>query len=240
MGKNEKTMLGRSLVKHMNQVAQQNKEKGRMYNKQNKKVLESVTEVTDIEAVLEQAEESERLFSSENPFANVFNMDKGSNSKLTAEDRKREEALHASSLRVPRRPAWHARMSADELDANETQSFLVWRRNLASLEENENLVLTPFEKNLDIWRQLWRVLERSDLLVMVVDARDPVYGHPKLVWVWKLCMATQNSPFSFTLTLSGDPGTFANISDVPAFSPFNQYLLNLQQTDSQNKRISYQ
>uniref|UniRef100_A0A7N1A4J1 CP-type G domain-containing protein n=1 Tax=Kalanchoe fedtschenkoi TaxID=63787 RepID=A0A7N1A4J1_KALFE len=175
MGKNEKTMLGRSLVKHMNQVAQQNKEKGRTYNKQNKKVLESVTEVTDIEAVLEQAEESERLFSSENPIANVFNMDKGSNSKLTAEDRKREEALHASSLRVPRRPAWHAKMSADELDANERQSFLVWRRNLASLEENENLVLTPFEKNLDIWRQLWRVLERSDLLVMVVDARDPLF-----------------------------------------------------------------
>lgn len=32
------------------------------------------------------------------------------------------------------------------------------------LEENENLVLTPFEKNLLIWRQLWRVLERSDLV----------------------------------------------------------------------------
>ena len=32
------------------------------------------------------------------------------------------------------------------------------------LEENEKLVLTPFEKNLDIWRQLWQVLERSDLV----------------------------------------------------------------------------
>lgn len=32
------------------------------------------------------------------------------------------------------------------------------------LEENEKLLLTPFEKNLDIWRQLWRVLERSDLV----------------------------------------------------------------------------
>lgn len=36
----------------------------------------------------------------------------------------------------------------------------VWFR----LEENEKLVLTPFEKNLDMWRQLWRVLERSDLV----------------------------------------------------------------------------
>lgn len=83
------------------------------------------------------------------------------------------------------------------------------------LEENDSLVLTPFEKNLDIWRQLWRVVERSDLvcfftycgflvfensilmlhaytfnicfvkkitnlatilqLVMVVDARDPLF-----------------------------------------------------------------
>lgn len=66
-------------------------------------------------------------------------------------------------------------MSADELHANETQHFLTWRRSLARLEENKKLVLTPFEKNLDIWRQLWRVVERSDLLVMVVDSRDPLF-----------------------------------------------------------------
>ncbi|KAK4482755.1 hypothetical protein RD792_009923 [Penstemon davidsonii] len=73
------------------------------------------------------------------------------------------------------RPPWNAKMSVEELDSNENESFLEWRRSLARLEENENLVLTPFEKNLDIWRQLWRVLERSDLLVMVVDARDPLF-----------------------------------------------------------------
>jgi ribosome biogenesis GTPase A len=28
-------------------------------------------------------------------------------------------------------------------------------------------VLTPFEKNLEVWRQLWRVLERSDVVVQV-------------------------------------------------------------------------
>ena len=32
------------------------------------------------------------------------------------------------------------------------------------LEENDKIVLTPFEKNIDIWRQLWRVVERSDLV----------------------------------------------------------------------------
>jgi hypothetical protein len=35
---------------------------------------------------------------------------------------------------------------------------------LCRLEENDKLVLTPFEKNIDIWRQHWRVLERSDLV----------------------------------------------------------------------------
>jgi len=35
------------------------------------------------------------------------------------------------------------------------------------LEDNEKLVLTPFEKNLDIWRQLWRVLERCDLVCVL-------------------------------------------------------------------------
>jgi large subunit GTPase 1 len=57
-------------------------------------------------------------------------------------------------------------MNVEKLDANEKQAFLTWRRKLASLEENEKLVLTPFEKNLDIWRQLWRVLERSDLVCL--------------------------------------------------------------------------
>ena len=78
------------------------------------------------------------------------------------DQQKIEEALHASSLRVPRRfvflslfltkfmqvllwkfgcaackslscfrPPWNARMSAEELDDNERQSFLIWRRSLA-------------------------------------------------------------------------------------------------------------
>lgn len=181
MGKGEKTGLGRALVKHHNQMIQESKEKGRFYRGQNKKVLESVTDVNDIDAVIEQADEAHRFFSDKNPPVNLLiNLDSSSStSGMTPEERReqqeKEEALHASSLRVPRRPPWNSKMSVEELDDNERQAFLAWRRSLASLEENENLVLTPFEKNLDIWRQLWRVVERSDLLVMVVDARDPLF-----------------------------------------------------------------
>lgn len=51
-------------------------------------------------------------------------------------------------------------MSVDQLDLNERKAFLEWRRGLAELQEDENLLLTPFEKNLEVWRQLWRVIER--------------------------------------------------------------------------------
>ena len=36
------------------------------------------------------------------------------------------------------------------------------------------MLLTPFERNLEVWRQLWRVVERSHLIVQIVDARNPL------------------------------------------------------------------
>lgn len=178
MGKNDKTGLGRALVKKHNHMVQQAKEKGRL---QRKKVLESVTEVTDIETVIENAEEAELLFNADHPTPSLpIDLDGGSSADgRTLEEKRRqqqsEEELHASSIRVPRRPSWNASMTPEELDTSEKQAFLIWRRGLAKLEDNERLVLTPFEKNIDIWRQLWRVIERSDLLVTVVDARDPMF-----------------------------------------------------------------
>ena len=58
------------------------------------------------------------------------------------------------------RPQWHGGMSADELQALERSDFLDWRRGLAELQEVDNITITPFERNLDFWRQLWRVIER--------------------------------------------------------------------------------
>lgn len=44
-----------------------------------------------------------------------------------------------------------------------------------SLEEEMQMVVTPFERNIEVWRQLWRVLERSDVVVQIVDARNPLF-----------------------------------------------------------------
>lgn len=38
----------------------------------------------------------------------------------------------------------------------------------------ENKVLSFFELNLETWRQLWRVLEISDIVLVIVDIRYPV------------------------------------------------------------------
>lgn len=38
------------------------------------------------------------------------------------------------------------------------------------LEEEQKLILTPFERNLDFWRQLWRVIERRWALVCLFSA----------------------------------------------------------------------
>ncbi|KAG1047529.1 hypothetical protein G6F42_029100 [Rhizopus arrhizus] len=65
-------------------------------------------------------------------------------------------------------------MTAEQVQRNERESFLNWRRDMATLEDEEGLLLTPFEKNLEVWRQLWRVIERSQLIVQFVDARNPM------------------------------------------------------------------
>lgn len=70
-------------------------------------------------------------------------------------------------LKVPRRPQWSEKQTPEEVDAQERTAFLQWRRALAAVEEAERLVLTPFEKNLEVWRQLWRVVERSHIVVQV-------------------------------------------------------------------------
>ena len=83
-------------------------------------------------------------------------------------------ATRKNLLRIPRRPAWCVGMSKEELQSREQEAFYIWRSELAKLEQERVVTVTPFEKNLDIWRQLWRVVERSDILFQVVDCRNPL------------------------------------------------------------------
>ncbi|RNF10485.1 large subunit GTPase 1 [Trypanosoma rangeli] len=77
-------------------------------------------------------------------------------------------------LTIPRRPKWDYGMSAAEIQALETLAFFEWRRCLSKMEEEHKVVMTPYEKNLEVWRQLWRVVERADVVLMILDARNPL------------------------------------------------------------------
>lgn len=79
-------------------------------------------------------------------------------------------------LKLPRRPKWDKNTTKSELNRLEKDSFLNWRRDIAGMEaSSQELTVTPFEKNLEVWRQLWRVIERSDVLIQILDARNPLF-----------------------------------------------------------------
>jgi large subunit GTPase 1 len=42
-----------------------------------------------------------------------------------------KQAQNKAALRVPRRPAWTAETSREELEKNERENYLHWRRGLA-------------------------------------------------------------------------------------------------------------
>ncbi|KAH0537382.1 hypothetical protein FGG08_005824 [Glutinoglossum americanum] len=86
----------------------------------------------------------------------------------------RKHKANQNRLTVPRRPPWDETTTPAELDRREKELLLEWRRGLAELQETNDLLMTPFERNIEVWRQLWRVIERSDLVVQIVDARNPL------------------------------------------------------------------
>lgn len=146
--------------------------------------LQSVTEQNNLEDFLATAELAGTEFTAEK--LNVTFVSRDAYSGIPqGEELSKIKGLHEKHedlLRIPRRPAWTKNMTATEVDHNEKMAFLDWRRTLALLQEVEGIVMTPYEKNLDFWRQLWRVIERSDVVVQIVDARNPMLFYcPDLV-----------------------------------------------------------
>merc|ERR1719427_881039 len=81
-------------------------------------------------------------------------------------------------LTIPRRPNWTG-LTPTQLKDKENESFLEWRRELAKIQEETETIVTPYEKNLEFWRQLWRVIERSELVGQIVDCRNPLLFRSK-------------------------------------------------------------
>ncbi|KAF0296125.1 Large subunit GTPase 1 [Amphibalanus amphitrite] len=130
----------------------------------NKINLRSVTEETSIDEFLNTAQLAGTEFVAEKLNITFVNP-KGQIGIPSAEELHKIKELQRENialLQIPRRPAWDETTSAAELHAAEELAFLEWRRQLAQLQEARGLTLTPYERNLEFWRQLWRVVERSD------------------------------------------------------------------------------
>ncbi|EFX89969.1 hypothetical protein DAPPUDRAFT_309652 [Daphnia pulex] len=138
--------------------------------------LQSVTEQSQLDEFLATAELAGTEFAAEK--LNVtFAKTQATYGLLSAEEKKKvkqAQVQNASHLKIPRRPLWDRTTSGEELQQLEREAFLAWRKGLSELQEIEGVTLTPYEKNLDFWRQLWRVIERSDVVVQIVDARNPM------------------------------------------------------------------
>jgi large subunit GTPase 1 len=42
-------------------------------------------------------------------------------------------------------------------------------------EKNSDIKITPYEKNIEVWKQLWRVVDRADMIIQIVDGRDALF-----------------------------------------------------------------
>lgn len=84
------------------------------------------------------------------------------------------------------KPSWRRDMTPEELTHVEEQAYLQWMQSVADAQQEHqhqqqqeaNEIGVPkinmYERNIEVWRQLWRVTERCSVLVHLVDARCPL------------------------------------------------------------------
>ncbi|XP_072704037.1 guanine nucleotide-binding protein-like 1 isoform X2 [Ciconia boyciana] len=100
------------------------------------------------------------------------------------------DTIYGPGLDFPRRPPWSFAMSPEELRTREEAAFGAFLRALregqrprggeegGSDGDDDGGDVAPFEHNLETWRQLWRVLEMSDIILLITDARHPALNVP--------------------------------------------------------------
>lgn len=138
--------------------------------------LQSVTEESSFQDFLRTAELAGTEFQAEK--LNLQFLTPKANAGVLSDNQTRElrekHKANEDLLKIPRRPKWTAETTGEELQKAENEAFLEWRRGLSVLQEDEGILMTPYEKNLEFWRQLWRVVEKSDVIIQIVDARNPL------------------------------------------------------------------
>ena len=193
MPKNKKEFnLGRSLIKSKSRNAAKKKNLYRAAKASGLEAPEnfvdyggidgstSITELNSLDDFIAQAKLANRKFQTERTATIIRNTlgeveTEGEEVNIHLRNSLIKQQLSFTDLGIPRRPPWTRDMTAEQLDVQERKAFIDWRREIAVLEEEHKAsYVTPFEKNLQFWRQLWRTMERSHVVCQIVDARYPL------------------------------------------------------------------
>jgi len=84
-------------------------------------------------------------------------------------------------VEIPKRPEWDETTTPTELEEREKKVYAEWMAGLEEIEKSRPGCLNWFECNLETWRQLWRVCERSDIILYVADSRNPLFHFSRAI-----------------------------------------------------------
>ncbi|EGZ25150.1 hypothetical protein PHYSODRAFT_483697 [Phytophthora sojae] len=118
-----------------------------------------------------------------------------------AADRGNSQSIYAFGIQDPAnqpriltKPKWSRDMTPDELNEVDDEAFKEWIEylELETTGREDGAQLNLYERNLEVWRQLWRVIERSSVLVHLADVRcpllhisDQLMTHTRTKFPWK-------------------------------------------------------
>ena len=174
-GKSKQNQLGKSLQKRK-KVEMYTSTRHTTDYEQNQNIS-SVTEQKDLDEFLSNAEAMRRNFEAERGQAAIKDVGvipegQEQDPNYESDDEIIEDEDDFCS--IPKKPKYDIDDTAETFQQKEIDSFFKWKRSLARLQA-KNPSLPPFERNLEFWRQLWKIIELSDVIVQVIDARDPLF-----------------------------------------------------------------
>lgn len=159
----------------------------------------------------------------------------------------KKKQYFGESLDIPLRPPWDYSQSKDKLEENEERYFDKYLDNI--LDKYSRDRINYFERNLNVWRQLWRVCETSDIFCVLADCRHPLFHFPPSLY--RYVHHVLKKPMILVLTktdLVKPPvveqwveyfkGTFPAL-EVVAVHPFSKFKVDLGSAGKKKKKVVF-
>lgn len=138
----------------------------------NRYALQFFTETdTEIRARKEQAQKPFKIFDEKEGLVcsveDLFGDSIASDSLLN---------IPVTDLDMPKRPQWSPNTTVQDLNNQEQKYFTNYLNDL--FNKSTDKPLSYFDLNFETWRQLWRVIEMSDIILLISDIRSPIFHFP--------------------------------------------------------------